>query len=49
MPEFGVVLTGVFTMVLLLLPGFIFEKKRLVPVDFTDGLSFLPCILHSLP
>lgn len=40
MPEFGVVLTGVFTMVLLLVPGFIFEKKRLVPADFTDGLSF---------
>ena len=40
MPEFGVVLTGVFTMVLLLVPGFIFEKKRRVPADFTDGLSF---------
>lgn len=49
MPEFGVVLTGVFTMVLLLLPGFIFEKKRLVPVDFTDGLSFFTLYIASLP
>ena len=49
MPEFGVVLTGVFTMVLLLVPGFIFEKSvwylRILPT----GCLFLPCILHSLP
>ena len=49
MPEFGVVLTGVFTMVLLLVPALYLKKSvwflRILPT----GCLFLPCILHSLP
>lgn len=39
MPEFSVVLNSVFTMIVLLVPGFLFERKRLVPEDFTKGLT----------
>jgi len=39
MPEFSVVLNSVFTMIILLVPGFLFERKRLVPEDFTKGLT----------
>lgn len=39
MPEFSVVLTSVLTMIVLLVPGVIFERFRLVPQDFTKGLT----------
>lgn len=39
MLDFSVVLTSVFTMILLLIPGLVFERFKLAPKDFTKGLT----------
>ncbi len=39
MPEFSVVVNSVMTMIILLIPGIIFERFRLVPENFTKGLT----------
>lgn len=39
MPDFSVVLNSVLTMIVLLIPGIIFERFRLVPENFTKGLT----------